>query len=244
MKDVAAAILTGGREPGTLGPGGGRGRRSARFFRPARSNGYGVYAETVPFPRVRARGQALSDALEDRALIARAARGDAQAFAELVRRHQGWVRQLAFRYARQRQDAEELAQEVFLRAWRYAGSFRGEAAFATWLYRLAVNACLNFKAGRRARPETLPLSEALESGEPEVGAGLAAGEREARLREALALLPARQRLALVLASFEDKSYEEIAAAMGVSLSSVESLLFRARRRLAAALRPFRERGEM
>jgi len=181
---------------------------------------------------------------DDRALIARAAQGDAQAFAELVRRHQGWVRRLAFRYTRQGQDAEELAQEIFLRAWRHARSFRGEAAFATWLYRLAVNACLNFRAGRRARPEPLPLSEELESGEPAVGAGISAAEREVRLRQALASLPARQRLALVLASFEDKSYEEIAAAMGTSLSSVESLLFRARRGLAAALRPFREKGEI
>ena len=186
----------------------------------------------------------MSGGADDRELIARAAQGDERAFSELVRRHQGWVRQLAFRYARQGQDAEELAQEIFLRAWRHARSFRGEAAFATWLYRLAVNACLNFRAGRRARPEPLPLPDGLESGEPAAGAELAASEREARLREALASLPARQRLALVLASFEDKSYEEIAAAMGISLSSVESLLFRARRGLAAALRPFREKGEI
>jgi RNA polymerase sigma-70 factor (ECF subfamily) len=186
----------------------------------------------------------VSDTHADENLIALAARGDERAFSELVRRHQHWVRRLAFRYARQGQDAEELAQEIFLRAWRYAGSFRGEASFATWLYRLAVNACLNFTTGRRARPQPLPLNEGLESGEPAVGAGLAAGERDARLREALASLPARQRLALVLASFEDKSYEEIAAALGTSVSSVESLLFRARRRLAAALRPLRERGEI
>ncbi len=186
----------------------------------------------------------MSVGADDHALIARAAQGDAQAFAELVRRHQGWVRRLAFRYTRQGQDAEELAQEIFLRAWRHARSFRGEAAFATWLYRLAVNACLNFRAGRRARPEPLPLSEELESGAPAGGAGISAAERAARLRQALASLPARQRLALVLASFEDKSYEEIASAMGISLSSVESLLFRARRGLAAALRPFREKGEI
>ncbi len=186
----------------------------------------------------------MSDAGDDRALIARAARGDERAFSELVRRHQRWVRQLAYRYARHDQDAEELAQEIFLRAWRHAASFRGEAAFATWLYRLAVNSCLNFRAGRRARPEPLPLPDGLESGGPAAGAELAAAELEARLREALASLPPRQRLALVLASFEDKSYEEIAAAMGTSLSSVESLLFRARRGLADVLRSLRDRGEI
>ena len=186
----------------------------------------------------------MSGGADDRELVARAARGDERAFAELVQRHQHWVRRLAFRYVRQGQDAEELAQEIFLRAWRHARSFRGEAAFATWLYRLAVNACLNFRAGRRARPETVPLSDGLESGAPAADAALSAAEREARLRQALDSLPARQRLALVLASFEDKSYEEIAAAMGISLSSVESLLFRARRGLAVALRPFREKGEI
>lgn len=180
----------------------------------------------------------------DRELILQAAAGDRQAFSELVRRHQGRILALAFRFSRDRQDAEELAQEIFLRAWRFARSFRGEAAFSTWLYRLAVNACLNFRQGRKGRPAPLPLPEELESGAPASGSGLAASEREARLRQALDSLPARQRLALVLASFEDRSYEEIAAAMGTSLSSVESLLFRARRGLAAALRPLREKGEI
>lgn len=181
---------------------------------------------------------------DDRQLLALAAANDQQAFAELVRRHQGPVFNLAYRFSRDRQDAEELAQEIFFKVWRHARSFRGDSLFRTWLYRLAVNSCLNFRQGRKGRPAPLPLPVELESGAPAPGSGLAASERETRLRQAMAALPARQRLALALASFEDKSYEEIAAAMDVSLASVESLLFRARRNLAAALRPLRERGEL
>lgn len=181
---------------------------------------------------------------DDRELLALAAAGDRGAFSELVAMHQHWVLRLAYRFSRDRQDAEDLAQEIFFRAWRRAGSFRGESAFSTWLYRLAVNTCLNFKQAQKTRPAPQTLPEGLASGDPQAAAALAAAEREARLRQAMASLPARQRLALALASLEDKSYEEIAAAMGVSLSAVESLVFRGRRNLAAALRPLRQRGEI
>lgn len=180
----------------------------------------------------------------DRELLALAAGGDQGAFAELVGRHQGRVFQLAYRYTRDRQDAEELAQEIFFKAWRSARSFRGDSAFSTWLYRVAVNACLNRRQRARARPDPVSLSADLEAGEPPAPDSLVASEREARLREALNSLPPRQRLALALASFEDKSYQEIAAAMGVSLAAVESLLFRARQNLAAMLRPLRRKGEL
>nr|MCU0237579.1 sigma-70 family RNA polymerase sigma factor [Acidobacteriota bacterium] len=185
----------------------------------------------------------MSGEREDRLLISLAAGGDRQAFSELVMRHQGRMLQLAYRYTRDRQDAEELAQEIFLKAWRHAGSFRGESEFSTWLYRLAVNSCLNHRQGKKSRPPTQPLTGELQSGAEAGRAGddLVAGEREARLRGALDALPARQRLALALASFDDRSYEEIAAAMDISLSSVESLLFRARRNLAAILRPLKEK---
>lgn len=174
----------------------------------------------------------------------RAAAGEGQAFAELVERHQDWVFQLAYRFSRDRQDAEELAQEIFFRAWRRAAGFRGEAAFATWLYRMAVNVCLNHRQKAKSRPAPVSLESEPQAAQPEAGAALVAGEREARLRRAMDALPPRQRLALALASFQDKTYEEIAAAMAVSVASVESLLFRARRNLAAALEPLRDKGEL
>jgi RNA polymerase sigma-70 factor (ECF subfamily) len=183
---------------------------------------------------------------DDRLLISLAASGDRQAFSELVTRHQERVLQLAYRYSRDRQDAEELTQEIFLKAWRHAASFRGDAAFATWLYRLAVNSCLNHRQGKKTRPATQSLRVELrsEADAGQAGDDLVAAEREARLRGALGALPARQRLALALASFEDRSYEEIAAVMDLSVTAVESLLFRARRNLAAILRPLKEKGEL
>jgi len=181
---------------------------------------------------------------EDRELIVLAASGDQRGFAELVSRHQDRVFNLAYRYTRDRQDAEELAQEIFLKVWRHAGSFRGESAFGTWLYRLAVNACLNHRQGKKARPDPQSLAGDLVAGTRPAADEMIAAEREAQLKKALDVLPPRQRLALVLASFEDKSYEEIAAAMEVSVASVESLLFRARQNLAAILRPLKKKGEI
>jgi len=180
----------------------------------------------------------------DAELLALGAAGDQEAFWALVKRHEGRVLNLALRFTRDRQDAEELAQDVFFKVWRHARSFRGESSFGTWLYRVAVNACLNFKQRMKARPSPLPLADDLEASNPRAADGLDADERETRLKSALDALPARQRLALVLASFEDKSYEEIAEAMEVSVAAVESLIFRARRNLAAILRPLREKGEI
>lgn len=180
----------------------------------------------------------------DQELLALAAAGGQEAFAALVRRHQDKVLGLAFRYSRDRQDAEELAQEIFFKVWRHARSFRGESQFSTWLYRLAVNTCLNFKQRERSRPAPLPLDRDFASGNPPAGDELVAADREARLQTALASLPARQKMALVLASFEDRSYEEIATLMDVSLPAVESLLFRARKNLAEILRPLKQKGEI
>lgn len=180
----------------------------------------------------------------DLELLALTAAGDRGAFSELVLRHQGKVLKLAYGYTRDRQDAEELAQEILFRAWRNARSFRGESAFSTWLYRLAVNCCLNHRQGRKARPDPQPLAGDLVAGTRSAADEMITAEREAQLKKALDALPARQKMALILASFEDKSYEEIAAAMEVSVASVESLLFRARKNLAGILRPLEQKGEI
>jgi len=180
----------------------------------------------------------------DQELLALAAAGGQGAFAELVRRHQDNVLALAYRYSRDRQDAEELAQEVFLKVWRHAGTFRGESLFSTWLFRLAVNTCLNFRQRQRSRPASQPLDGDYAAVNPAAGDELVASDREARLHRALASLPARQRMALALVSFSGRSYEEIAAAMDMTVPAVESLLFRARKNLAAILRPQKQKGEI
>lgn len=180
----------------------------------------------------------------DRELLDLTAEGDQAAFAILVRRHQSRVLNLAYRFSRDRQDAEELAQEVFFKVWRHARSFKGQAAFSTWLYRLAVNTCLNYRQRKETRPEPLTLTKDIESTAETAADGLEARQRQDLLGRAMAALPARQKMALILAGFEGKSYEEIAAVMEVSVPAVESMLFRARRNLAATLRPLKKKGDL
>jgi RNA polymerase sigma factor (sigma-70 family) len=180
----------------------------------------------------------------DLELLALTAAGDQAAFAELVRSHQSRVLHLAFGFSRNCQDSEDLAQEVFLKVWRHARTFKGQSAFSTWLYRLAVNTCLNYRHKKKNETEPLPLLGDLEAKPTYPGEEIVSREREKILDKALCALPARQKMALILANFEGKSYEEIAAVMEVSVSAVETLLFRARQNLAAILRPLKNRGEL
>ncbi len=171
----------------------------------------------------------------EREVVRACQRGDREAFDRLVGRYQRDVYRLCYRYVGGHEDANDLAQEVFLRAWRSIGRFRGDSAFSTWLYRIAVNACLNHRAMKRLPtrelPETLP--------DPARGA-LARAEDEddaRRLRGAIAQLPERQRATLILKVYHDLSHEEVARALGSSVGTVKSNLFHAlanlRRRLGA-----------
>jgi RNA polymerase sigma-70 factor (ECF subfamily) len=180
----------------------------------------------------------------DLELLALTAAGDQPAFEQLVLRHQGNVFNLAYRFTRNRQDAEDLAQEVFFKVWKYARTFKGRSAFSTWLYRLAVNTCLNYRQKKKIAPESMPLLVDFAAETAAAGAEIMIRERQNLLDKALNVLPARQRMALILANFEDKSYEEIAAVMEVSISAVETLLFRARQNLAVILRPLKSKGEL
>jgi len=151
---------------------------------------------------------------------------------------------LVYRFSRNRQDTEELAQEIFLKIWKYARSFKGQSAFGTWLYRLSVNTCLNYRQKKKIETEPLPLLGDLAAEPTVAGAEIITRERESLLNKALNALPVRQKMALILANFEGKSYEEIAAIMEVSLAAVETLLFRARHNLAGILRPLKNKGEL
>ena len=180
----------------------------------------------------------------DRELLALVAAADQVAFEQLVLRHQGKVLNLIYRFTWSRQDAEDLAQEVFFKVWRHARTFKGQSAFSTWLYRLAVNTCLNHRQRKKTRPDYLSLTGDLESRTETAAEGLEAQQRENILKQALSALPVRQKMALILAGFEGKSYEEIAIAMEVSVPAVESLLFRARKNLAEILRPLKNKGDL
>jgi len=179
----------------------------------------------------------------DATLIAAVAAGDADAFEELVRKYERRVLSTAYRYLGDRAAAEDVAQEIFLKVWRRARSFKGRSSFSTWLYRIAVNQCLNFREKRRRRRGE-PLDERIADTRPGPAERHEAETTSRLVREAMDGLPRKQRMALILSKFEGRSYKEIAQIMGVSLASVESLIFRARQNLKKTLLPLRERGEL
>jgi RNA polymerase sigma factor (sigma-70 family) len=109
---------------------------------------------------------------------------------------------------------------------------------------LTVNTCLNYRQKKKSESEPLPLLADMAAQTTTAGDEIMTGERENLLYQALNGLPARQKMALILVNFEGKSYEEIAVIMEISVSAVETLLFRARRNLAGILRPLKNKGEL
>ncbi len=173
------------------------------------------------------------------ALVARAQRGDREAFGALVRIHQHEVFTLALRLVSDPELASDVAQEAFVRAWRALPRFRGEAAFSTWMHRITVNVAWTLRK-RRKRLQGSPLDEAgglpdpNEQRDPErMGENL---ELRAKLREALGELPRSQRAVVVLKDVEGWSHAEVAAALGISVTAAKVRLHRARRRLQELLR--------
>jgi RNA polymerase sigma-70 factor (ECF subfamily) len=176
----------------------------------------------------------------DDRLLERTAAGDHAAFALLVERHLGATRRAAARILGSMAEAEEVAQEAFLRAWRKAPDWHsgGAAQFPTWLRRVLVNLCIDRQRRPANQPAAnLPLDAAAEAPDPapDALALLARGEVERRVAAAVAALPERQRVALVLCHYEGASNAEAADALDLSVGAVESLLVRARRSLREAL---------
>jgi RNA polymerase sigma factor (sigma-70 family) len=180
--------------------------------------------------------------LSDDELIRRYALGDAAAARTLVERHAPRLMALGRRMLGDPAEAEDVAQEAMLRLWRGAAAWRpGEAGAGTWLHRVATNLCLDRL--RRRRP-TGELPEDAPDGGRSVVATLARADRAAALDAALAELPERQRVAIVLRHIEERGNPEIAAALDVSVEAVESLLARGRRALSARLAPRRKELEL
>lgn len=180
----------------------------------------------------------------DEELMRRTAGGDEGAFRELVERHQALVRGTLFRMRPSDADADDLAQQVFVRVWKAAPRYRSEAKFTTWLLTILRNLVFN-ESRRRQRARFFSWqddSSGYALPEPSAPAGERPDqqERERELREALdaalLLLPEKQRLALVLHRFEGLSHEEVAGVLDTSVSSTKSLIFRARESLRASLR--------
>ncbi len=172
-----------------------------------------------------------------------AADGDDGAFAELVRRHAPRVRALCAATLRNADEAEDAAQEAFLKAHRALGRFSGEASFGTWLHRIAVNHCLDLlRAAGRRRSESLDAlldadSSVLARALTEPSPATTLEDRDAVARMLNRLIP-DQRLALTLCEVEGLTYEEIARAMSCSLDSVKARIRRARAELLEMARHF------
>lgn len=178
------------------------------------------------------------EALDDVALLARYADGDQAAARELTQRHLGRVLALASRMLGDPAEAEDVAQEAMLRVWRIAGEWdeRG-AKLSTWVHRVTVNLC--YDRLRRRRSASLDEAPEPEDPAPSAQARMEADEGAGLLREALDKLPERQRAAVMLRHFEERSNPEIAEALEVSVEAVESLLSRGRRALKEMLAPRR-----
>ena len=178
---------------------------------------------------------------EDFDVIGQVRAGKIQAYALLVRKYQGRVRGYCLGTLGNAADVDDAAQEVFIKAYRGLGGFRGGSSFSTWLYRITVNHCRDLlRSAGRGRTESLDALRE-EEGEP-FEAHLATapearlGERERQVREALARLPESPREALVLREVQGLSYAEMMEALGCSLDAVKGRLRRAREELETKLR--------
>jgi RNA polymerase sigma-70 factor (ECF subfamily) len=195
---------------------------------------------TLSSPDVAADPPRPSDAASDAELVALTRAGSRDAFDLVVERHRRGVYQLCYRYAGRHEDAADLAQDVFLRAYRGLKGFKGESSFKTWLYRIAVNVSLNRVTSKSPRLEQMEPLDAVERadtrGEHPADA-LMRDERARCVRAAIAQLPPKQRATLVLRVYQDLSHEEIARVLGSSVGACKANLFHALNRLRTLLQP-------
>lgn len=177
--------------------------------------------------------------IADESLMLRAGQGDVDAFEELVRRHQHAVVGTAAKMLGGAADAEDIAQTVFLRAWKSAPRYRPEARFTTWLMTITRNLVFNESRRRaRARLDSLDMRDDTsddasqrqipDASQRSADAAVADRELTQAVDRAIASLPEKPRMALILRRYEDMPYEEIAKVLDISLPAVKSLLFRAR----------------
>jgi len=179
---------------------------------------------------------------DEKVLISLCKRGDLSAYDRLMQRYEKRVYALCFRMAGNQDDAADLAQEAFLKAFRALPSFNGQAQFSTWLYRIVTNTCLDERRRQARRPQLFSLDKPLNTEDGQLALTLPAEasdplatalsqETEIEIRTLLSMLPAEQRIVLVLRDMEGYSYDEIARMLNLNGGTVKSRLNRARRKL-------------
>jgi RNA polymerase sigma-70 factor (ECF subfamily) len=188
----------------------------------------------------------------DEDLVLRVQRGDKSAFDFLVIKYQHKIVQLVNRYIKDPSEAQDVAQEAFIKAYRALGNFRGDSAFYTWLYRIAINTAKNYLVSRSRRSSDYQVdvqdAEAIENA-PQLQ-GMETPERLLlnqeiidTIKTAIDKLPEEMRTAIMLREFEGMSYEEIAEAMDCPVGTVRSRIFRAREAIDNKLNPLLEHGD-
>lgn len=189
--------------------------------------------------------------MNDQQLVQQAKRGDQRAFEMLIHKYQHRIFALIHRYVRDADEVQDVAQEAFIKAWKALPRFRGESAFYTWLYRIAVNTAKNHLVSRGRRPpgSDVDASEAeqyaggdrlRDIGTPE--SNVLSQELKTVIEQTIEGLPEELRTAISLREFEDLSYEDIAAIMECPVGTVRSRIFRAREAIDQAVKPLLSRG--
>jgi RNA polymerase sigma-70 factor, ECF subfamily len=173
--------------------------------------------------------------LDDRALVVAATGGDRAAFDVLVRRHQRVVYGVCYRFSGDHADASDLAQDAFVRAYRGLARFKGDAAFGTWLYRIAVNVCLTRAAVKTPALDPIEPLELADLAGDRPDDPLRRAEDTARVKAAIARLPEKQRLTVILRVYHELPHDAIARTLGSTVGTVKANFFHALQNLRKLL---------
>jgi RNA polymerase sigma-70 factor (ECF subfamily) len=165
--------------------------------------------------------------LDEAGLVDACLAGRPGAFDLIVERHRRTVYQLCYRFVANHEDASDLSQDVFLRAFRGLKSFRGQASLSTWLYRIGVNVCLNRVSAKTLPSESIDERQFVDVRAQSPADRLLQEERGARVRAAVAQLPPKQRATLILRMYHEMSHQEIADVLGGSVGAVKANFFHA-----------------
>jgi RNA polymerase sigma-70 factor (ECF subfamily) len=205
----------------------------------------------VAFPMALSRAwPQTGEADSDEALIERALGNDLAAFEALVSRYQGKIVGYAARMLNDHDEAEDVAQEAFIKAYRSLEGFRGQSSFSTWLYRIVTNLCIDRARMKKRRPQqAYSLDEPFDADDDKGGRdlpdlttepskGVEREELRRQVRETVAKMPEKMRSVLIMCDIQGMAYEDIAASLKIPIGTVKSRLFHARADLARRLKPY------
>src|SRR5712692_8136098 len=181
----------------------------------------------APRPETMASADTPLAELDERALVDACLANNPGAFDVIVERHRRSVYQLCYRFVGNHEDASDLSQDVFLRAFRGLRNFRGQSSLATWLYRIGVNVCLNRVSAKTLVSESIEERQFVDERAESPSDRVLKAERSARVRAAIAQLPRKQRATLILRTYHEMSHQEIADVLGSSVGAVKANFFHA-----------------